>query len=309
MDARDIAVIVLLVALAGFAVAYVTVGPGRRRRGPRPLGDIPLALRPYHADEELESRGLERAMSWGFAMVIFIAFFLPVYWLLEPERINEKQFEFFENDVEAGRLEFASACAQCHGTDAGGGFAPHPDPEIAAPWPAPPLNNIVARLGDSENVLDIRRFITETVKAGRPGTPMPAWGAFYGGAMNDQQIERIVDYILSIQTGQVPEPQAFTGASGEEIFDVNCARCHGEDASGELPGGGTTVGPSLLDEFARFGAAEDPAAARAAVRDTIVEGRILPTGANMPAWGDALTPDAIDRIVEYLESIQEEQAR
>lgn len=304
MDARDIAVIILLVALAGFAAAYFVVGPGRRVRQ-RPPGDIPLAMRPYHSDEELERSGLERIMSWGVALVLFMAFFLPVYWLLEPSRIEAKQDEFFQNDVEKGRIEFAQACAQCHGSDGGGGFAAHPDPEVEAPWPVPALNNIVARYEDNENISDIELFLTQTIKQGRPGTPMPAWGAFYGGAMNDQQIQSIVRYILSIQTGEVPEPQAFEGASGGQIFETNCARCHGPGGTGELPGG-PSVGPPLVDEFARYGAAEAPEEAEAAVRHTIVNGRLIPTGADMPPWGDQLTEGAIDRLIAYLKSIQQQ---
>ncbi|MFN2557621.1 MAG: c-type cytochrome [Nitriliruptorales bacterium] len=300
MEARDIAVIVLLVGLAGFAVAYFVVGPGRPT-GPRRLGDIPLAARPYHSDEELETTGLERTMAWGFALMLFMALFLPVYWLLEPNRINEKQELFYEQDVARGRVEFAQACATCHGSDAGGGFAPHPDSNVKAPWPVPALNNIVARNQDNPNVTDIEEFITQTVKQGRPGTPMPAWSAFYAGSMTDQQIESIVAYILSIQTGEVPAPQAFVGASGQEIFAANCARCHGQAGEGR-------VGPELIHVFARYGADGAPVvdgAAAEAVRSTILNGRVVPAYTPMPAWKGTLTPDAIDRLMAYLRSIQQ----
>lgn len=299
MDARDLAIIVLLVALGGFAVAYFVIGPGRRA-GPRPVGDIPLAHRPYFSDDELEGIGLERVMAWGVMLVLFMAFFLPVYWLLEPVRINQKKEVFYEEDVVRGRVEFAQACSQCHGSDASGGFAPHPDPNVKAPWRVPALNNIVARYRDNPNVTDIEQFITNTIKQGRPGTPMPTWGAFYGGAMNDQQIESIVSYILSIQTDQVPPQQAFVGASGREIFQANCANCHGQDAQGR-------VGPELHGVFARFGANGTPSAdgqAGEAVRKTIENGRIIPSYTPMPAWKNQLTPDAIDRILAYLRTVQ-----
>jgi len=299
MESRTVAVLILVLALGAFGLAYFVVGPGKRR-GPKPIGDIPLAMRPYHADEELEKAGLERAMSWGVALTMFMAVFLPVYWMLEPERITDEREKFLERNVALGETEFASACISCHGADAGGGTAPHPDPNIDAPWPAPALNNIVARYTGDPNVVDIRAFMIQTIKQGRPGTPMPTWGAFYGGGMNDQQIEAIVDYLYSIQVDAVPEPEAFRGASGADVFQANCARCHGQDASG-------AVGPSLLDVFGRFGddgTPEGRAAAIAAVRFTIENGRIVPTGAPMPAWKDRLTSDAIDRVIEYLTSIQ-----
>ncbi|MBW3576815.1 MAG: c-type cytochrome [Actinobacteria bacterium] len=308
MEARDIAVIVLLVALAGFAAAYFVVGPGRRR-GPRRAGDIPLSMRPYHSDDELESTGLERAMSWGVALTLFMAFFLPVYWVLEPTRINEWKDVFYERDLEHGRLEFAEACAQCHGGNASGGSAqPPPGSGLEASWPAPALNNFVARYEDNPNVEDVEEFMLETIRRGRAGTPMPAWSAAYGGAMNDQQIESIVAYLLSIQVDKVEEPQAFRGAGGAEIFDANCVRCHGPGGSGQRADGPAPA-PELIHEFARYGAdgtPENDRAAREAVRHTIEEGRRVPGGLPpMPAWQGVLTEDAITRLVDYLQSIQQ----
>ncbi|HEX9767472.1 MAG TPA: c-type cytochrome [Nitriliruptorales bacterium] len=305
-----IAVVILLVALAGFAVAYVVVGPGRRT-GPRRKGDIPLSMRPYHSDKELETTALERAMAWGVALSTFAAIFVPLYWFIEDERINEKRDFFYDEDVEHGRQQFAANCTTCHGPNAEGGTAPHPDPNVDAPWPAPPLNNIVARYEDT-GLLDLygtdaasrlRNFMIQTIKQGRAGTPMPAWGSAFQGAMNDQQVEWIVTYLLSIQTGEVDAAgQAVTGLDGASLFEGNCARCHGLDAMGR-------VGPDLTNVFARFGAnADDPesvAQARAAVRHTIVNGRNVPTGAPMPAWGAVLSDADIDELVRYLEAIQQ----
>lgn len=300
MSGGTIAVIILIAALAAFAAAYFVVGPGRRR-GPRVRGDIPLAMRPYHSDEELETTGMERAMAWGVALSVFAAVFVPLYWVVEPARINAKRDDFFMQDVEFGRAQFAQACVSCHGENAQGGFAPHPDPDIDAPWPAPQLNNIMARYQDSEIVTDVREFMIQTVKQGRNGTPMPAWGTAYNGPMNDQQVESIVDYILSIQTGELPEAEAFVGASGDEVFQANCARCHGQNAEGR-------VGPSLQNVFERFGAsAEDPASqeqARAAVRYTLEVGRMVPNAAPMPSWSGVISEEAIDKVVDYLASIQ-----
>lgn len=295
MSPSTIAVAILLVALAGFAVAYYVV-LGRRRRGPRMRGDIPLAMRPYFSDEELEGPALERAMAWGVALTVFVGLFLPLYWLIEPARIEDKREDFYERDVAAGREAFAQNCAQCHGENAQGGFASHPDPDVTAPWPAPALNNIVARYEDSEIVTDVEQFLTRTIRQGRPGTPMPAWSTAFGGPMNDLQIQQIVTYLLSIQTGETEGPKAFSGQSGRQIFEANCARCHGFDASGR-------VGPSLLTEAARFGGGEE---AWQAIRSTIRKGRLVPTGAPMPPFEDELTTGALDRLIEYLKSIQRE---
>lgn len=296
--------VILVGALAAFAIAYFVVGPGRRRTGPRRLGDIPLSMRPYHSDEELETTGMERAMAWGVALAVFASLFLPLYWLIEPARINQRVDEFYHQDVAAGRELFAAACASCHGEDLGGGSAPHPNPDIEAPWPAPSLDNIVARYQDSEVVDDVAQFMYQTIEQGRAGTPMPAFGVGEGGQYSDQQLEAIRAYILSVQTGEVEEvdAQAFEGASGEDIFGANCARCHGENAEGY-------VGPQLLNFFERYGATdgdeESIEQARAVARDTIINGRWVPGKAPMPSFAQVLSDDAIEAVIDHIESIQE----
>lgn len=294
-------IILLVVALVGFGVAYFVVGPGKERRGPKRIGDVPLAMRPYHSDEELETTGMERAMAWGVAFAVFAALFLPLYWVIEPTRIADRNEEFYNADVAKGRELFQSACASCHGVNLEGGSAPNPDSEITAPWPAPTLHNIVARYEDSEIVEDPYEFIIMTLENGRAGTPMPAFGRDAGGQYSDNELNQIATYILSVQTGEVQEPdaQAFVGRSGEDLFSDNCARCHGAEAQG-------VVGPNLQNVFERYGVGpdDDPEEARKVVRQAITQGRQVPGKAPMPPFEGVLTDDAIDAIIEHIESIQ-----
>ncbi len=298
----NVPIVILLAALAAFAIAYVIVGPGRQRRGPKRHGDIPLAMRPYHSDEELETTGMERAMSWGVALAVFASLFVPLYWLIEPERINNRVDDFYDQDVQAGRALFAEACASCHGTNLEGGSAPHPNPDIDAPWPAPAMDNIVARYQDSEIVDDVHEFIMLTLIHGRAGTPMNAFGVANGGVYSDQQLEAITAYILSVQTGVLPEVEAFVGRSGDDLFDQHCARCHGPQAEGY-------VGPQLINVFERYGWDPDDEAsleqARAAILDTLRIGRNVPGEAPMPAYEGVITEEAMVAIVDYLESFQQ----
>jgi mono/diheme cytochrome c family protein len=290
----------LIVALVGFALAYVVVGPGRRS-GPRRNADIPLAMRPYHSDEELETTGLERAMSWGVAFAVFSSLFLPLYWLIEPGRINSRVDDFYAADVAAGRAQYQNACASCHGVNLEGGAAPHPDPNVAAPWPVPALNNIVARYQDSAIVDDVREHILLTLVYGRSGTPMQAFSSANGGALSDLQLEQIAAYILSVQTGELPQAEAFVGRSGDDLFGANCARCHGDGAAGY-------IGPQLWNVFERYGAVPGDEASRQAARDAVrqvlVNGRNVPGQAPMPSFAGTLSPEAIEALVDHIESFQ-----
>jgi mono/diheme cytochrome c family protein len=296
----SVPILILVLALGGFALAYFLVGPGSKR-GPKRYGDIPLAMRPYHSDAELEGPGLERAMAWGVAFAVFSSLFLPLYWLIEPGRINNRVEEFYQQDVAAGRAQYQNACASCHGVNLEGGSAPHPDPTVSAAWPAPALNNITARYRDSAIVSDVRQHILLTLRYGRSGTPMQAFSVGSGGALSDNQLEAITAYILSVQTGELPQAIGFVGQSRDQLFGNHCARCHGANAQGY-------VGPQLQNVFERYGwSGQDDvsqAAARAAVRQAIVNGRIVPGQAPMPSYAGVLTDEAIDAIVDHLFAIQ-----
>jgi mono/diheme cytochrome c family protein len=74
-------------------------------------------------------------------------------------------------------------------------------------------------------------------------------------------------------------------ATGEEIYDQLCARCHGADMSGAV---GPALGPgsdaaSETDEFIEF---------------TIVNGR-----GRMPSF-ESLDEDQVDRLVAHIREVQ-----
>lgn len=300
MDNTTIAVGIL--ALAGLAtVFFIVVNARRPKRG---FEDVPPAMRPGYADEELEKTVIERYMAWGVVLTLFFAVFFPIYWLNESRRLNSEQQNFFVQAVVHGEEDFTEMCAECHGADGGGGAAAAPDdPESI--WPAPALNNIVARYEDNPNVGGdteaMEDFIHSTIERGRPGTPMPPWGQAYDGPLVDEQIENIVTWILANQVDPedeeaVSQASAAEGQSGEDLFQDNCAKCHGS----ELQGG---VAPSLVGVFDRHSEKQILAILR--------QGIIVPTGAIMPPWQkgyvypDArFTDDALQRIVDYLREQQ-----
>jgi len=75
-------------------------------------------------------------------------------------------------------------------------------------------------------------------------------------------------------------------ASGQEIYEQLCARCHGDDLSG---GVGPDIGPASYSagETAEY------------LRFTIVNGR-----GRMPSFSTTLEDEQVDRLVAYLREVQ-----
>lgn len=220
----------IVVGILVLGVVIATALVWRAARGRRQaLEDVPPAMRPGYSDNELEQSVQYRYRAWGLVLFVFFALFLPIYWFFESSRINAATEGQFVQSVVRGESLYLANCSQCHGQDGGGGAAASPYGDGS--WPAPSLTNIAARYADNSTVTDIRDYIILTLERGRPGTPMPVWGAAYGGPLTDQQIEEITDWILANQTGEVAEVQN-TSASGEELYTENCVKCHGEEGNG-----------------------------------------------------------------------------
>ena len=285
--------IITLLALVGLVVLVLLLG--NAKRGRRTIEDIPPGMRPGYADEELERRVLERYMGWGIVLTAFFAIFLPLYWMREPARLTAAQEASTVTNYERGEALFTENCALCHGVTAeGGGTASTYDP--ADTWPAPNLTTIEKRYEGTPPATNIRDYIVQTIRRGRPGTPMPAWGSAYGGPMTDQQIEEIVDWILLRQKAEVEEADSASNATGEELFQANCAKCHGAELEG-------FVGPSLVGVFERHN--------KETVLGILRNGIYLANGVSMPPWQtgymyeDSRFDDgALNKIVDYLEDEQ-----
>ena len=286
-------VIIGLLALAAALVLIVLLA--NSARGRRLHEDVPPGMRPGYSDEELERRVLERYMGWGIVLTAFFAIFLPVYWMREPARLTAASENAAVANFERGEELFQANCSLCHGQNAeGGGAASTYDP--ADSWPAPNLTTIEKRYEGTPPAQNIRDYIVQTIRRGRPGTPMPAWGAAYGGPMTDQQIEEITDWILLQQKDTVEEADSAMNTTGEELFQSNCAKCHGEKLEG-------FVGPSLVGVFERHN--------RETVLGILQNGIYLANGVSMPPWQTGYmypearyTDAALNKIIDYLEQQQ-----
>lgn len=335
MNPQRIAILVVAATLGLLVVLLVLYGRPRRSR----QEGLPTNFSRGDPDSVLENQRLNRVLTWGVASAILITGFLAVYFVIEPFREVSYTEKFMEASTDRGHIEFApntaegqtgANCAQCHGPTGEGGFAAT-DPS----WPAPPLNNIFARYTRDE--------ITRIIRQGRPGTPMPSWGLEYGGPLNEQKIEDIVNFIVTFQKEDEEAwelPSDIT--SGREVFSRKCAVCHGPDAGGQgmgqpLP---TFFAPDLTTEFYRLGLkvsrtrvttelrnaalarhADNPDPTPEQVDAALAElsdGEIMDAGEEaaretimrgrqntpMPAWQNRIRPEHVDAVLEYLKSIQ-----
>lgn len=215
----------LIAAVAiGLAFAGGLVLLSLRRRGDRP--DIPPGMTPGPADEVLERRHVERTMAWGVVFTAIIALSVAWVWLREPDQNVADAIELVHRAEERGERWFGIAdeanptgfgCARCHGVEAEGGSIPFTNPdtgEFTPAYPVPPLNNVCGRLPiDHAERTDIK----ETIMEGRPGTPMPSWSVRFAGPMNDQQVQDLIAYLISIQTVPHEENLCTNPAAAAEL--------------------------------------------------------------------------------------------
>lgn len=257
------AVIAVLTGIGFVWYLVANIRAGRDEVG----AEIELApnRRPYFDDEGLEGPRLTRALSTGLVLLAVVAIGLPLYWLNEPSRQQGAIENFDSTFVNRGARLFAPTadggynCAGCHGAEGVGASAPFTltdaDGEFTASvnWQAPALNTVLLRFSEEE--------VREILVYGRPGTPMPAWGADGGGPLTEQQIDELIAYLYSIQiTSDEAKAEAEAAlradlglaedaeidysdpAVGEAIFNLgidngtaggaySCARCHTKGAS------------------------------------------------------------------------------
>jgi mono/diheme cytochrome c family protein len=214
MSRTTVLILAVVSAIFLFAALIVVVTTARdkaRQAGP----SAPPSRRPGPTDEALEGRLLESYQVAGVALTVFLAVLLPFLYLREPARQKAAAAKEQTESVRLGRATFEEFCSRCHGDQAQGGTVKRfvaPGVKGAKPtdYPAPNLHLIYQRHPKD----DVATVAWTTIQKGRPGTPMPTWGVRYGGAMNDQQITDLVNYLLSIQGDNNKRPQLEFQAAG-----------------------------------------------------------------------------------------------
>jgi len=131
----------------------------------------------------------------------------------------------------------------------------------------------------------------------------PGFGSFKGikgwtqaGQWEQQQKAadaRAAAYLAPFASMTVPQLAADGKAmsTARNLFQVNCAPCHGSD------GGGAKGFPNLADKQWQWGGDPDT------VVQTIMAGRV----AAMPPWGQVLGAQGVDQVVAYVQQLSGQQ--
>lgn len=162
-----------------------------------------------------------------------------------------------------GENLYLNYCAQCHASDARGsrGF-----PNLA--------DNAWLYGGEPET-------IKTTLLNGRNGIMPPMAAALPGEGVKD-----VAHYVMSL-SGMTHDSLRRT--RGAELFQANCAVCHGADGTGNKMLGA----PNLTDDAWLYGRGEST------IIETITQGR----NGVMPAWGEFLGEDKVHILSAYVWSL------
>ena len=262
---KAVGVVIAAITAIGF-VTYVLVNVRAGRAEIASEIELAANRKPYYDDEALEGPRLNRALYTGFILLGVVAVGLPLYGLAEPGRQSGAVATFDATFVKRGGKLFAPTaeggynCAGCHGAEGVGGQAPPYTLAdgtgkfvAAVTWRAPAINTVLLRFSKEE--------VRQVLVYGRPGSPMPAWGAEGGGPLTTQQIDELIAYLGSIQLTSA-EAKAESEAAlrtelglapgdvidytdpavGKAVFNLGmktgeaggayaCARCHTKGAS------------------------------------------------------------------------------
>ena len=176
---------------------------------------------------------------------------------------------------EAAAKDYQRYCALCHG-DNREGYAADNAPSLRS-------ESLISSGGLG--------YLYSSTYYGRPGTPMAAFSAEFGGPLEREPLINLVRWLVE-ESGveeflDLPrEPIKGDVALGAELYQRDCAECHGADGVG-------VSAPSLAHPMFLSSASD------AFIRHAIAEGR---DGTPMIGYADQLSDTEMDAVTAFLRS-------
>ncbi|MGQ0670798.1 MAG: c-type cytochrome [Actinomycetota bacterium] len=195
----------LILAAGGvvfIAIAGATIALRGRTKAESP--DIPPAMRPGPSDPDLETPLLNKLQGWGVLLVVFFVIWIPLTWLREPSENLAQERALKTDAIERGKdaVQLSSeenqtgiGCVRCHGPELRGSQIL--DTKTGVVVPTPDLTTVCGGPFAGHPAIYSLNDVYTTIRQGRG--LMPSWSIRYAGALDDQQISDIVNYLLSIQ--------------------------------------------------------------------------------------------------------------
>jgi mono/diheme cytochrome c family protein len=192
----------IFIAIAG----GILVLRGRHREE----ADIPNAMRPGPSDPDLETPLLQKLQGWGVLLVLFFVIWVPAVWLFEPDRNLEQERALTTAAIDRGshavqvfteENQGGVGCVNCHGPTLQGSVILNT--QTQTPIQTPNLTTVCGGPFTDHTLIYGLRDIQTTIEQGRG--IMPSWSIRYAGALGDQQINDIINYLVSIQ--KVPDSE------------------------------------------------------------------------------------------------------
>ncbi|MBU2962564.1 cytochrome-c oxidase, cbb3-type subunit III [Citreicella sp. C3M06] len=176
----------------------------------------------------------------------------------------------------AGAAVFRTWCAQCHGSGAAGnvGYPNLLDDDWLWGGTMEDIHYTVTHGIRNEQDLDARY------------SEMPAFGR--DDLLPKEEIAQVANFVMTLSGETPPAPDLV--AAGAEVFDINCASCHGEDGAGDRFQGA----PNLTDAIWLYGGDYD------AIHETVVNARF---GVMPPMGGAQLSEAEIRAVTTYVHGL------
>jgi mono/diheme cytochrome c family protein len=188
-----------------------------------------------------------RLKTLGVVLLTAVSLFGVFYWITDTPRrdsnLSAEQKDLLAYGAELFALPDTEhpanpGCAQCHGPEGKGGEVGNTG--VKAPNLHSP--SIATKLQANSHYVNLVIRFGGVVVSGNVKSPMPAWSAEVGGALNVQEIDALTALVESwakeaAANAPAGTPPPNTAAAGDDVFHnlttaPACASCHGQELAG-----------------------------------------------------------------------------